>query len=112
MTTLCHLCQLCRKPVFHQFSNDELICIQHLKTGEQTVRTRSLVLLPGATQTAPRTVLAGWAFIYRTLTDGERQILDSRLPGDLIGIQALVSNTSEYGVQALPPLKLCVFAGL
>jgi hypothetical protein len=63
MTTPCHSCQLCRKPVFHQFSNDELICIQHLKTGEQTVRARSLVLMSGAMQTAPRTVLAGWAFL-------------------------------------------------
>ncbi len=48
----------------------------------------------------------GWAIRYKTLADGRRQILDFLLPGDMVGMFAILFDQTEYGVQALTPLTV------
>ena len=55
------------------------------------------------------TLLSGWAFRYKTLADGRRQILNYMLPGDLVGLQGTVIGEMQHSVEALSPLVLCVF---
>jgi CRP-like cAMP-binding protein len=55
------------------------------------------------------TLLSGWAFRYKSLPDGRRQILNYLLPGDLLGLQGSVLGEMEHSVEALSPLVLCVF---
>jgi CRP-like cAMP-binding protein len=54
-------------------------------------------------------VLSGWAFRYKTLADGRRQILNYVLPADLIGLQASMLDKMEHSVAALTDMLLCVF---
>ena len=54
--------------------------------------------------------LAGWAFRYKTLEDGRRQILNFLLPGDLLGLQGELLATLPHGVEALTEVNLCAFA--
>jgi CRP-like cAMP-binding protein len=44
-------------------------------------------------------LMSGWAFRYRTLPDGKRQILDFIFSGALIGFG--VGNTNHYGVETI-----------
>jgi hypothetical protein len=47
------------------------------------------------------TVLSGWAFRYKLLSDGRRQILNYSMPGDLIGAgQPDGRNSTRRGVVA------------
>jgi CRP-like cAMP-binding protein len=49
-------------------------------------------------------VTSGWAFTYRLLNDGRRQILNIHLPGNTIGLGALGRDVAAWGVEALTDL--------
>jgi CRP/FNR family transcriptional regulator, anaerobic regulatory protein len=53
--------------------------------------------------------LSGWAFRYKSLPDGRRQILNFALPGDFIGLQSSMFNEMQHSVEALTQMTLCVF---
>jgi CRP/FNR family transcriptional regulator, anaerobic regulatory protein len=52
-------------------------------------------------------LLAGWAFCYKVLEDGRRQILDLVLPGGILGFNA--TEFAQYGVEAKTDCKVAVF---
>ena len=54
------------------------------------------------------TLYYGWAFRFKTLPDGRRQILNFLLPGDLIGLQAAMFDGALHGIEALTDVELCV----
>ena len=54
------------------------------------------------------TLYAGWAFRYKMLSDGRRQILSFMLPGDLLGLQAAMFDAALFGIEALTDVQLCV----
>ena len=56
------------------------------------------------------TLFSGWAFRYKSLEDGRRQILNFILPGDLIGLQAALLAAAEHSVEALTDVEVCVFS--
>jgi CRP-like cAMP-binding protein len=55
------------------------------------------------------TLYDGWAFAYKLLPDGRRQILDFLLPGSLIGLHMLWFKAMPHSVQSLTSVSLCVF---
>ena len=55
------------------------------------------------------TLYDGWAFTYKLLPDGRRQILDFLLPGSFIGLHMLWFKAMPHSVQSLTPVSLCVF---
>ena len=55
------------------------------------------------------TVYDGWAFTYKLLPDGRRQILDFLLPGSFIGLHVLWFKAMPHSVQSLTSVSLCVF---
>ena len=55
------------------------------------------------------TLYSGWAFRFKTLSDGRRQILNFLLPGDFIGLQEKMAGASPHGVEAITGVALCRF---
>ena len=55
------------------------------------------------------TLYDGWAFTYKLLPDGRRQILDFLLPGSFIGLHVLWFKAMPHSVQSLTSVSLCVF---
>ena len=68
-----------------------------------------MILAEGAHSAQLFTLLSGWAFRFKMLEDGRRQILNYCLPGDLIGLQGSVIGAMDHSVEALTPAVLCVF---
>ena len=95
--------------VFRDFTRDELNFVSRFKAGEMRVERGSTFLVQGATSEHLFTVLGGWAFRYKMLPDGRRQILNYALPGDFVGLQASVLNHMEHSVEALTDMVLCMF---
>ena len=51
-----------------------------------------------------RVVVDGWAFRYRMMHDGRRQILNIMLPGDTFGLETLFGQPPAASVQAASPI--------
>jgi len=105
----CEICPIRKREIFRQFTPEELAFVSHFKAGELTVAPRATLLLEGTSSTHLYTVLVGWAFRYKALPDGRRQILNFALPGDFLGLQASVFNEMTHSVEALTSMLLCVF---
>lgn len=88
---------------------EELAFVQALKTDELRVDPGISFLREGASSEYLYTVLQGWAFRYKMLPDGRRQILNYALPTDMVGLQGSLMREMEHSVAALTPLTLCVF---
>ncbi len=105
----CEACPLRGNLYFRDFTPEELRFISTFKRGELVADPGSVILAEGAHSAQLFTLLSGWAFRYKTLEDGRRQILNFLLPGDLVGLQGSVIGEMEHSVESLSPVVLCVF---
>ncbi|MBR0657293.1 Crp/Fnr family transcriptional regulator [Roseomonas arctica] len=80
-----------------------------MKVGQAMVSAGASILHEGGRAAHLFTVLRGWAFRYKTLPDGRRQILNILLPGDLVGLQAEIATPVPHSVEALTEVELCAF---
>jgi CRP-like cAMP-binding protein len=92
-----------------EFSAEELAFVKTFKVDELRVDAGASFLREGARSEHLYTVLSGWAFRYKMLDDGRRQILNYALPADMVGLQGALMNEMEHSVEALTPLVLCIF---
>jgi CRP-like cAMP-binding protein len=105
----CEKCPLRNNPCLRDFSAKELEFVTEFKTGELNVEAGTNILLQGTNSAHLYTVLSGWAFRYKTLSDGRRQILNYALPADLLGLQGSIADEMQHSVEALTDMTLCVF---
>lgn len=105
----CEQCPLRAMSGFRAFETEELRFVSNFKTGELVAETGATLMAEGAHSSHLYTLLSGWAFRYKLLKDGRRQILNYMLPGDLVGLQGSVMGEMEHSVEALSTLVLCVF---
>lgn len=71
-----------------------------LRSERRTAPAGSTVIRAGGAGARVRTIVSGWGFRFRTLTDGRRQILDILLPGDTFGLETLFGESTDTCVQA------------
>lgn len=50
-------------------------------------------------------IVRGWAYRYRSKDDGCRQILDFLMPGEIVGLQAVLLGESEHAVRSLTQVR-------
>jgi CRP/FNR family transcriptional regulator, anaerobic regulatory protein len=102
--TPCAQCPLRRCSALRAFTAAELAFVQELKADELRVDPGVSFLREGSSSEYLYTVLSGWAFRYKMLADGRRQILNYALPADLVGLQGSLMREMEHSVEALTPL--------
>ncbi|MDO9286806.1 MAG: Crp/Fnr family transcriptional regulator [Aquabacterium sp.] len=107
--TACADCALRRLPLFIEHSAEELTLVQSLKHREMRLGALETLIHEGQTDAPLFTLLDGWAFRYKTLSDGRRQILSFLLAGDFIGVQQKMGDAAAHGVDTLTPALFCVF---
>ncbi|CAM5608265.1 CRP-like cAMP-binding protein [Aquamicrobium terrae] len=105
----CQQCPLRALPAFRELAKTELAFVNTFKKGELAVEKGTAVLVEGSHSAHLYTVLSGWSFRYKLLSDGRRQILNYVMPGDLIGLQGSVMGEMQHSVEALSAMLLCVF---
>jgi len=105
----CRSCPLRAHPLFTVHSESELALIETLKKDQIVLPPDAVIIDEGQTDAPLYTLLSGWAFRYKTLSDGRRQILNFLLPGDFIGVQQKMGDAAAHGVQSLTEVMLCVF---
>ena len=107
--TPCLACPLKKLEVFRAVSATELAFIEKFKSGEFVTDAGATILAEGNSSPHLFTVLSGWAFRYKSLPDGRRQILNFALPGDFLGLQSSMFDEMQHSVEALDQMVLCVF---
>jgi CRP/FNR family transcriptional regulator, anaerobic regulatory protein len=105
----CTQCPLRVCEAFRTISEDELEFIAKLKLGELRTGPATTLLHEGSPSEQLFTLLEGWAFRYKTLEDGRRQITSFVLPGDLVGIQSSMQGEMDHSVDTLTAAVLCTF---
>ncbi|MBI5258704.1 MAG: Crp/Fnr family transcriptional regulator [Burkholderiales bacterium] len=107
--TRCRDCALRPLKLFHEPTGDELALVQSLKRRERRLGPGEALIHEGQTDAPLYTMLQGWAFRYKTLSDGRRQILSFLMAGDFIGVQQKMGDAAAHGVETLTEALFCVF---
>ena len=105
----CSDCPLRALPLFLEHADEELELIQSMKKRELTLQADEVLIHEGQTDAQLFTLLRGWAYRFKTLSDGRRQILSFLLPGDFIGVQQKMADAAAHGVTTLTEATFCVF---
>ena len=105
----CERCPLRAVECLREFTAKELEFVSQFKSGELNVAAGTNVLLQSTNSAHLYTILSGWAFRYKMLPDGRRQILNYTMPSDFIGLQGSVNDEMQHSVEALTDVLLCVF---
>jgi CRP/FNR family transcriptional regulator len=105
----CAACRLRKTGAFTELSGDELAFIESFRSSTLTRPAGSILIHEQQPSGQLFTLYEGWAFRYKTLSDGRRQILNFLLPGDLIGLQQEFSDGAMHGIEAVTDVSLCLF---
>jgi CRP-like cAMP-binding protein len=108
MQVSCFECELRSCGVFKPITRNELGAINDIKRDHLVLPAGSEIIAAGDEAPEIYTLYCGWAFRYKTLPDGRRQILNFLLPGDLIGLQAAMFDAAQHGIEALTEVQLCL----
>jgi CRP-like cAMP-binding protein len=88
-------------------SEEERDFVAHARMDQAVFGPGETVMAPEAASEVFYTLFEGWAFRYRTLDKGGRQIVAVLLPGDLIGLNVSLGGRAWHGVQTLTAARLC-----
>ncbi|BDG74853.1 Crp/Fnr family transcriptional regulator [Roseomonas fluvialis] len=106
----CSDCPLRPLAAFKPVGPTALAAISGAKVGQRLCTSGATILAEDQATTRVYVLLSGWAFRFKTLEDGRRQILNFLLPGDLLGLQGELLANLPHGVEALTAVNLCAFA--
>ena len=105
----CRECRLRKTGAFTAVKPEVLNFIEGFRTDSLAVAAGGALVRENQTNAKLLTLYSGWAFRYKTMSDGRRQILNFLLPGDLVGLQQEFGDVSAHGIEALTDCPLCVF---
>ncbi|MFN3854714.1 MAG: Crp/Fnr family transcriptional regulator [Phreatobacter sp.] len=105
----CETCPLRRQSAFMPKSDKDVAFISQLKIDHRRVAAGGEIIFPGQDDAELFTLFSGWAFRYKVMADGRRQILNFLLPGDLLGLQSSLLSIAQFGIEALTDVEVCVF---
>lgn len=105
----CRACPLRQRRAFHEKSPEEVDFTASMKMDHRRVPAGQEIIFPGQDDAELFTLYSGWAFRFKALSDGRRQILNFLLPGDLMGLQASLLSVAQHGIEALTDVEVCVF---
>lgn len=109
MVTQCKACPLRKNEIFQKMTPDEVAKTQRFKSGELAVDAGTPILLEGSNAPQIYTALRGMGLRYKSLPDGQRQVVNFIFPGDFIGLQAGLIGEMGHSVEASTHMTLCVF---
>lgn len=94
-----------RLSAFRPLSESESAALSSLGKSVKTAEKGKCLL--ALDDVSDRTVLihAGWAMIYRDLSDGRRQVMQFCLPGDLVDPCSLLLRRRDFSIAAISPMR-------
>jgi CRP-like cAMP-binding protein len=81
---------------FIKLSPGEVDCLTQLQSARENVDGLTDLVHEGQTGHRAYILQAGWAYCYKLLPDGGRQVITFSLPGDFMGLRSILLRTSDH----------------
>lgn len=94
---------------FRRLSDDDKKLLRQLEESPEHVKAGSVLWQEEDRASEFCTLSRGWAYSYRNLGDGSRQILEVYLPGDIIGLREFAFSQRLAGVAMIDDGVVCHF---
>jgi CRP/FNR family transcriptional regulator len=108
----CKECPIRNMTLFRDVPEDDLGWMQEFRDSQYLLPAGEILYRQGETAHTLYTLFDGWLILFKTLDNGNRQILRFLLPGDFFGFQVDgIGPAAGYmhGSQALMESTLCAF---
>ncbi|MEQ4538490.1 MAG: Crp/Fnr family transcriptional regulator [Billgrantia sp.] len=94
---------------YHPVSDEDIMLLARLEDSATPLRAGTVLWEERDEAHEFCTLKHGWAFSYRELENGTRQILEIYLPGDIIGLREFAFSQRLAGVQMVEDGEVCFF---
>ena len=95
--------------LLESFAGDVSKSIDRYQVGSRVVPARRTLYREGEPVAEFAQLLEGWAFRFKLLPDGRRQILSIVLPGEPVALHTLWTDQPSFSVQSLTDIELRLF---
>lgn len=86
---------------------EDAAALEKLQGPRTLVTAGKEIVYEGQHRHAAYVLRNGWAYSYKRLHDGARQIIDVQIPGDFMGVRSLLLRTSDQSFVALTDIEVC-----
>ena len=105
----CNICPVRKLSMYQAIPESQLELVQKYRTEQRTIPPKIHLYRQGEKHQNTYTLFSGWVMLYKTLSNGSRQILRYALPGDFLSFQADLEGPLNHSAQTLTETTLCVF---
>ncbi len=109
-TISCQDCASRRHAWFKQCTANDLHHYQIFRTSQNTLAAGEYLFMEGDTPTSAYTLQDGWAICFKTLSNGQRQVLSVAFSGDYLGYRTNMNEPIDYSVMAVKDCRICSFS--
>lgn len=94
---------------YRELSEEETAFLAALQEEERSFESGTEVIVQGQESDFLYVLRRGWAYSYKDLSNGERQVLEFLLPGDFLGVREFAFNRALNFVVLSTDARLCPF---
>lgn len=91
---------------FVALSGQELTVLQALHKRRRTFVAGRDLVHQGQSDQAAYVLASGWAFSYKILQDGQRQIVDFQIPGDFLALRSVLLHISDHSIEPVTDIEV------
>lgn len=91
---------------FVALSEAEMRVLEGLHKRRRTFAAGRDLVHQGLAEQSAYILISGWACSYKIMIDGQRQIVDFQIPGDLLGFRSVLLHTSDHSIEPVTDLEV------
>jgi len=95
---------------FIRLSPAELDCLTEIQAKPQKIDAQTDIVHEGQTGHHAYILQRGWAYCYKLLPDGGRQVITFSLPGDFMGLRSVLLRTSDHSFSSVSDVLVSTIA--
>jgi CRP-like cAMP-binding protein len=95
---------------FLRLSSAEVNCLTEIQAKPEKIAAETDIVNEGQTGHRAYILQSGWAYAYKLLPDGGRQVITFSLPGDFMGLRSVLLRTSDHSFASVSEVTISSIA--